>query len=122
MARLSSILRSIQGNQVAFWCPGCDEAHAIQHGENGWTWDGNVETPTFSPSILIRGGHYVDGKHPCWCDYNREHPDDQVKFGCGVCHSFVKDGQIQFLGDCTHSLAGQTVPIPPWPHGAGGDP
>jgi hypothetical protein len=28
------------------------------------------------------------------------------------CHSFVVDGQIQFLGDCTHKLAGQTVPLP----------
>lgn len=32
------------------------------------------------------------------------------------CHSFVVDGQMQFLGDCTHALAGQTVPIPEW-HG-----
>lgn len=32
-----------------------------------------------------------------------------------ICHSFVVDGQMQMLGDCTHALAGQTVPIPPWP-------
>ena len=32
-----------------------------------------------------------------------------------VCHSFVTDGLIQFLGDCTHALAGQTVDMPPWP-------
>jgi hypothetical protein len=32
-----------------------------------------------------------------------------------VCHSFITDGQIQFLGDCTHPMAGQTVPIPKWP-------
>ena len=31
-----------------------------------------------------------------------------------VCHSFVVNGQIQFLPDCTHALAGQTVPIPDW--------
>ncbi len=31
-----------------------------------------------------------------------------------VCHSFVTDGQIQFLGDCTHKLAGQTVPLSAW--------
>jgi len=29
-----------------------------------------------------------------------------------VCHSFVTDGRIQFLTDCTHALAGQTVDIP----------
>ena len=32
-----------------------------------------------------------------------------------VCHSFVTDGRIQFLGDCTHSLAGQTVDLPEFP-------
>lgn len=32
-----------------------------------------------------------------------------------VCHSFIRDGQIQFLSDCTHALAGQTVPLPAWP-------
>ena len=26
-----------------------------------------------------------------------------------VCHSFVNDGQVQFLDDCTHELAGQTL-------------
>ena len=32
-----------------------------------------------------------------------------------VCHSFVTDGRIQFLADCTHALAGQTVDLPEWP-------
>jgi hypothetical protein len=31
-----------------------------------------------------------------------------------VCHSFVTDGRIQFLEDCTHELAGQTVDLPEW--------
>jgi hypothetical protein len=31
-----------------------------------------------------------------------------------VCHSFVTDGRIQLLGDCTHSMASQTVDLPPW--------
>jgi hypothetical protein len=30
-----------------------------------------------------------------------------------VCHSLIRDGQIQFLTDCTHELAGQTVPLAP---------
>ena len=32
-----------------------------------------------------------------------------------ACHTFVTDGRIQFLGDCTHALAGQTVDLPDWP-------
>jgi hypothetical protein len=39
--------------------------------------------------------------------------------GKDVCHSFVRDGQIQFLGDCTHALKGQTVERPEWPHAPG---
>jgi len=32
-----------------------------------------------------------------------------------ICHSFIRDGKIQFLGDCTHALAGQTVDLPELP-------
>jgi hypothetical protein len=28
-----------------------------------------------------------------------------------VCHSFVTDGKIQYLSDCTHAMAGQTVDL-----------
>jgi hypothetical protein len=40
-----------------------------------------------------------------------------------VCHSFVTDGRIQYLGDCTHAMAGQTVDLPDIPsaHPDGGD-
>ena len=31
-----------------------------------------------------------------------------------VCHSFVRNGRIEFLGDCTHGLAGKTVDLPKW--------
>jgi hypothetical protein len=40
--------------------------------------------------------------------------------GDRLCHSFVTDGYICFLPDSTHSLAGQTVPLPDWPHPRGG--
>jgi hypothetical protein len=34
-----------------------------------------------------------------------------------VCHSYVTDGKIRFLDDCTHELAGKTVEledVPDW--------
>jgi hypothetical protein len=62
-----------------------------------WAWDGNVDLPTISPSILVRANFA---------------PEDG---GPSVCHSFVRAGQIQFLNDCTHSLRGQTVLLPDWP-------
>jgi hypothetical protein len=116
MAAISKVLRTAEGGQLVFWCPGCDEAHAITVGR--WTWDGNAERPTFAPSILIRSGHYSAHFKPnsdvCWCTYNREHPEDAASFTCSVCHSFVVGGRIQFLTDSTHRLAGQTVDLPEW--------
>lgn len=101
-------------------CPGCKHTHQVYTkpvpGVNAqWGFNGDVDRPTFSPSLLIRSGHHVPGFQPgerCWCSYNAENPDSPAPFACGVCHSFIVDGNIQFLNDCTHSLAGQTVPLP----------
>lgn len=118
MSALSPVLRSFERNRVGIWCPGCDHAHAIGVGPGGWVWDGNAEAPTFSPSVLVRSGHFAGPNGGCWCKWNEEHPDDPTSFACGVCHSFVRGGRIEFLSDSTHALAGQTVPLPPWPEAA----
>lgn len=83
---------------VQFWCPGCDHLHQIvtwrAGGGDVWTWDGNQDRPTVSPSILVTGGS-----------------------GDLTCHSFLRDGRWEFLADSTHALAGQTVdmvPLPEW--------
>jgi len=120
MSALGKKLRLCEGNTVMFRCPGCGESHAINVGSGPgprWGFNGNGDAPTFTPSILVRTGHYVPGhenKENCWCTYNAEHPDDAT-FECRICHSFVTDGRIQFLSDCTHALAGQTVDLPDFP-------
>lgn len=78
-----------------------------------WHFNGDLDRPTFSPSIAVRSGHYAgQDKASCWCTYNAANPTEAPVFACMVCHSFVQDGRIQFLGDCTHALAGQTVDLP----------
>lgn len=105
----------------AFWCPGCKEGHQVRVGVADrpcWTFNDNEDAPTFSPSVLVTSGHFM-AEHKggrCWCTFNAEHPDD-ISFSCFRCHSFVTDGRIQFLSDCSHPLAGQTVDLPPWPAG-----
>jgi len=102
---------------VAFHCPGCEEGHMLNiAGDHPvWGWNGSLEAPTFTPSILVRSGHYAKSEPgPCWCTYNAEHPDNPSGFKCHVCHSFVTDGKIQFLSDSTHKLAGQTVDLLDW--------
>lgn len=75
--------------RLRLWCPGCDVWHDPTIAPDRWAWDGDTVHPTLSPSLLVTGG-----------------PDLR-------CHSFVRDGKWQFLSDCTHDLAGQTVPCPP---------
>lgn len=107
-------LRVLGGGTVAFWCPGCKEYHAIpidRQEHPTWGFNGNYDAPTFTPSILVKSGHYCDHAKAddCWCHWSEKHPDEPAPFKCGICHSFVTDGKIQYLGDCTHELAGQTV-------------
>ncbi|ANZ49188.1 putative ammonia monooxygenase [Erwinia phage Machina] len=105
--------------KLSFLCPGCGVRHTASVSSSGgpqWSWNGDVDRPTLTPSVLVRSGHYVPGhdKSGCWCTYYADHPDEDPEdsFKCGVCHSFVTDGNIQFLNDCTHALAGKTVPLP----------
>lgn len=106
---------------VAFNCPGCGETHviAVAPAASGaarpvWGYNGNPDAPTFTPSVLAQSGHFMDGdKKECWCTYEKRFGRPSP-FKCGICHSFVTDGMIQFLNDCTHALAGQTVPLPDW--------
>lgn len=112
---------TIGGNEtgrVVFHCPACNDTHALNIVEGqhpGWSFNGDYERPTFRPSVLYQSGHYFTGQKDesgCWCKYNREHPDNPAPFTCTRCHSFVTDGRIQYLTDCTHALAGQTIDLP----------
>jgi hypothetical protein len=76
-------------------CPGCECLHGIWttnvDGGPVWTFNGNMEKPTFSPSLKVT------------------YPE---KDKTNICHSFIRDGKIQFLNDCTHKMKGQTVELP----------
>ena len=99
-----------------FHCPGCGSAHGvfverITPGPK-WGFNGNEEKPTFTPSVLVRWVSLPknmtkdkNGKHILGSDGRIEGAKDEV------CHSFVTNGMIQFLGGCTHHLKGQTVEL-----------
>jgi hypothetical protein len=109
------VFRKVGADHFSFWCPGCGETHIIcQHDPatgRGWSVSGDLVSPTVTPSILVRGGHYSEhfkkGQMTCWCD------EPEFGFKCKRCHSFVEAGRIRFLDDCSHDLAGQTVDLPP---------
>jgi hypothetical protein len=149
---------------VLTFCPGCRMLHpftvevygdppysgrGLGTAEPVWTWDGDLVTPTFAPSMLC---YYT--VHMCAVlrpDYvhwevcpdrstcgNRGHGlenfDDELDLedqqdtviythylphvvdpAWGNCHSFLKNGVWQFLGDCAHKMANMEVPMVPLP-------
>lgn len=101
-----SVLHKANDMTAFFWCPGCDEAHQILiAGDKAWEFNGDYDKPTFQPSYLT------------WADPNPKAMADKKwkKYREGFrCHSFIKDGMIEYLSDCTHKLAGQTVALPEW--------
>jgi hypothetical protein len=71
-----------RGFLYIFWCPGCNTEHNFDVREDQWTFDGDWEKPTFSPSLALP-----------------------------KCHLFVRNGVIEYLHDCKHRLAGKDVPM-----------
>ncbi len=102
----ADVLERVEGldgrRGVAFHCPGCQDYHvawiAAPAGGPVWGFSGDYVRPTLSPSLLVT-----------W-QYGEERQPRR-------CHSFIRDGSIEFLSDCTHALAGRTVPLPPIPEG-----
>lgn len=125
LRRLGPVLAEYCG-ELAFWCPGCRCMHVVNvhepRGDNGalWTWNGNVEKPTFRASVLLRGTELTEmglARHDAWSQAGFPPPMPALEWRPSVCHCFVTDGAIEFLGDTTHKLSGRTVPLPPWPEG-----
>jgi hypothetical protein len=77
------------------WLPPGETESPVVAGQPHWDFDGNFDAPTFGPSVLQHFDYGAPDARKRWC-----------------CHSFVRKGRIQFLGDCTHALAGQTVGLP----------
>lgn len=85
-------------NQIAIYCEGCKYHHAFFVGENGWTFNNDFVKPTFTPSMLVNGSIPEEFKG---------------KEGYKRCHSFVADGEIQYLSDCEHEFKNTTRKLLP---------
>ena len=67
-----------------FWCPACKRCHIGQTPR--WGFNDNIESPTFTPSILMTA-----------------EPSNYR------CHINITDGKIIYHSDCNHALRGQTI-------------
>lgn len=96
-------LRKTDDDRLLFYCKGCENHHGVN---NLWQFNGDYNKPTFSPSILVRGVQDItDEEHALLMAGKYVEPRPLV------CHSFVTDGKIQYLNDCTHGYAGQTIEL-----------
>lgn len=100
----NAVLIANTDGDLLFWCPGCEGFHSFRTAQSKgkgptWQWNNDLVKPTFTPSLLVTG--YIE--------------DKKVPLGGRPvkCHSYVRGGSIQFLGDCEHKLRGQTVPLEP---------
>lgn len=113
MGQINEFFRKGQGT-LSYYCQGCEGIHSVRvEGEGAWGFNGDYERPTFTPSVLVRSGHYIQ-PGDCWCSFN-ERTGRKTSFKCMLCHTFIRDGMVEFLSDCAHELAGQTLPLPPLP-------
>ena len=78
-------IRKAENGRFVFFCPACKCGHWFN---DTWQFNGDYEKPTISPSILVT------------------RPPEPYR-----CHSFVTDGKLKFLDDCSHNLKGQIVDL-----------
>lgn len=82
---LSPKLWQVKEIFLHFYCPGCLCLHEarIDATPGAVAWTGTVMKPTFHPSIRSRGRK--------------------------TCRVFVTSGKLQYLAECDHIYAGQTI-------------
>jgi hypothetical protein len=95
---------------LTYWCQGCAGPHSIcTKGASAWGWNGDVDRPIFTPSVKVT--------YPAVPDAEEKFKEWRTE---RICHTFVgcngaKPGEVIFLGDCTHALAGAVQPLPDLP-------
>lgn len=104
---MAKILPASKDGWYKFKCPGCGNTHYISTKElNGsgaqWKFNGDMDKPTFNPSINEKTGKYVD----------HSINDSEIIDMSYICHFVITDGNIFFAADSTHEKAGQTIELP----------
>ena len=101
---MSAKVKLAENGLLMYECAGCKHSHSVQtvkpfaNGAGPWTWNGDVEKPTVSPSV-----HCQPYRNPTTGSL-------LVK----ECHHYIIDGMIHYLHDCDHELAGRVMPMEDW--------
>lgn len=86
----SAILRRGSGRYF-HWCPACEDMHPLP---DSWTFNGDVNRPTFAPSFKQSFTHWTGGID----ERGKGHGERQER----VCHYIITAGSIQFCSDSWH--------------------
>lgn len=87
-------------------------------------WNSDLERPVFTPSVLLTSTRFTakgNADFEAWHEAGMPARNGKVfESEPYRCHSFVgcngaQPGEVIFLSDCTHSLAGQILPLPDLP-------
>ena len=97
-----------KGDVLQFICPACNRIHSAGIGSGGWTWNNDLEKPTLHPSLGVSGVEELTDEQ--YEQVRSGVPFEPLRF---YCHSFIRDGRIEFLSDCTHSLRNTTIDLLP---------
>ena len=111
MKKLSNILAEADNGAILICCPGCKRTHILYYKNNviTWSWNGDVNKPSFMPSIK---NTY---KHPKGYTNDNPAPLNWVgEYVTEICHSFISEGKFHFCEDSTHELAGKIVDMLPF--------
>lgn len=92
---------------LVYWCQGCESPHTVQTLGVGpqWSFNGDYDKPVVSPSVLVT--------YPANPDASEEFKEWRTERRC---HTFIgcngaTPGEVIFLSDCTHALAGTVQPL-----------
>ena len=100
--QVSSKMRRAE-TMYTWYCPACDEMHPLP---DGWSFDGNLASPTFSPSFKHTGARF-----PL---YTEEGVGEGEKFSW-ICHYIITAGKVAYCGDCSHDMKDVTIDMPDLP-------
>lgn len=108
MSKFYKVEDAVKGSpDYLFFCEGCKCDHGIwvnthPNGSN-WIFNNDVDHPTVSPSILIT--------YPSFRNKDENGVGIAGTEYIHTCHSFITNGMIQFLSDCTHDFKNKTVDL-----------
>lgn len=95
MPKINVILNEYNGKkyhmtQYEWMCLGCGYTHVFALKSEGGHHEFNMDlnNPTVSPSLVA---DFTPGRK---------------------CHTYIKNGTVEYLGDCWHHLKGTTIPLP----------